>query len=112
MSFSLRVSSCGDFAPKWRFWRPSGARLLVAIRHLKSGDFGKLVETPKKVAFSEPNLAIFGVLLDSTFPPALVTICKTTLGKTEGTLGTAPFGCSNLACKILRVNTTRFWPRL
>ena len=51
----FRVSSCGDLAPKWRFLRPSGARLLVAIRHLKSGDFGKLVETPKKVAFSEPN---------------------------------------------------------
>ena len=70
---SARVSSCGDFAPKWRFWRPSGARLLVAIRHLKTGDFGKLVETPKKVAFSEPNLAIFGVLIDSTFPPNFVS---------------------------------------
>ena len=46
-----RVSSCGDFAPKWRFQRPSGARLSVAIRHLKGGDFGKLVEKPQKVAF-------------------------------------------------------------
>ena len=68
-----RISSCGDFAPKWRFWRPSGARLLGAIRHLKSGDFGKNVEKPKKVAFSESNLAIFGVQTDSTFPPNFVS---------------------------------------
>ena len=52
-----RVSSCGDLAPKWRFLRPSGARLLVAIRHLKSGDFGKLVETLKKWRF-------LGILFD------------------------------------------------
>ena len=30
----------------------------VAIRHAKSGDFGKFVEKAKKVAFSKPNLAI------------------------------------------------------
>ena len=51
LSAAPRVSSCGDFAPKWRFQRPSGARLSVAIRHLKGGDFGKLVEKPQKVAF-------------------------------------------------------------
>ena len=47
----IRVSSCDDFAPKWRFQRPSGARLSVAIRHPKGGNFGKLFEKAKKVVF-------------------------------------------------------------
>ena len=54
-----RVSSYGDFAPKWRFQKPSGARNLVAIRRPKSGDFGMFVNKYQKVAFSGQNLAIF-----------------------------------------------------
>ena len=38
----IRVSSFGDFTPKWRFQGAGGALNSMAIRPLKSGDFEEL----------------------------------------------------------------------
>ena len=64
---SNRASRSGDFAPKWRFLMGQWRQKFVAIRHAKSGDFGKFVESYQKVAIFGQKMAILTDFFSETF---------------------------------------------